>query len=308
MFSSRTIIAFYLALLAVVSASLWAIWGAVREQPLTWTMVNASGVKLTGDAHLLQFPDGYRVLIDVSYRRHARKYLLPYLRSKDFDHIDTIIITHGHRNHYGGLLTTIDGMKSVGQVIFNVPAREACERENWVGGCNYDHIIETRHNVADRKVLVKTVEAGDIVYKQGDTKLEILYSFDGMNSPLGVTDINDATLILRLDHGKQSILFAADTNQRLGSYLVENGARLQATIMTAPHHGVESAASNEFLDLVDPKTVLVSTSQPPWMSSRGERMRKYFVNHGIDTYVSGIHGHVTVRLFEDRYEVNTERK
>jgi competence protein ComEC len=129
-----------------------------------------------------------------------------------------------------------------------------------------------------------------------------------MNSPLGITDINDATLILRLDHGNQSILFVADTNRRLGNYLVEHGERLRATMMSAPHHGVESAAPNEFLDLVKPKAVLVSTSQVPWMSSRGKRMRKYFNDRGIDTYVNGVHGHVTVRLFEDRYEVNTERE
>lgn len=307
MFSDRSVVALWLAVLAVVFISLWVIFGAKRQQPLIWTMVDVSGVKLTGDAHLLEFPDGHRVLIDVSYHRHALNYLVPYLLSRGIDHIDTIIITHGHRNHYEGLLTTIDAMKSVGQVIFNLPAQEACERENWAGRCDYDHIIETRDNVVNRKVSIKTVEAGDIVYKQGNTALEILYSYNGMNSPLGITDINDATLILRLDHGNQSILFTADVNHRLGSYLVEHGERLQATLMSAPHHGVESAAPNEFLDLVRPKAVLVSASAPPWMSPRGDRMRKYFDDHGIDTYVSGVHGHVTVRLFEDRYEVKTER-
>jgi len=307
MYFNRFIVALWLTVLAVALVSLWIIFSAKRQQPLTWTMVNVSGMKLTGDAHLLEFPDGHRVLIDVSYRHRALNDLLPYLRSKGIDRLDTIIITHGHRNHYGGLLTTIDAMKSVKQVIFNLPASEACEQENWAGGCNYDHIVETRDNVIDRNVLVKTVEAGDIVYKQGNTALEILYSFDGMNSPLGITDINDATLILRLDHGNQSILFVADINLRLGSYLVEHGERLQATLMSAPHHGVESAAPNEFLETVQPKTVLVSASQPPWISSRGERMRKYFSDQGIDTYVSGVHGHVAVRLFEDRYEVKTER-
>jgi len=307
MFSGRPIFALWLAVLAVVLVSLWIIFGTERQQPLVWTMVNVSGVKDTGDAHLLEFPDGYKVLIDVSYRRHARDSLVPYLRSRGIERIDTIIISHGHLNHYGGLLTTIDTMKSVGQVIFNLPAREACEGENWPGGCLYDHIVGTREKVIARKVSVKTVEAGEIVYKHGNTVLEILYSFDGMNSVLGITDINDATLILRLVHGNQSILFVADINHRLGSYLVEHGERLQATLMSAPHHGVESAAPNEFLDLVKPKTVLVSASQVPWMSSRSERMRKYFHDHGIDTYVSGVNGHVTVRLFENRYEVETER-
>ena len=308
MISYRAFVAFWLTAMTVVLVSLWIIFGAERQRPLIWTMVDVSGRKLTGDAHLLEFPDGHRVLIDVSHRQFAKKYLVPYLRTRGIDRIDTIIITHGHRNHYGGLLKTIGAMKLVGQVIFNLPAQEACERENFLGGCDYDHIVETRNNVVDQEVLVKTAKAGDIIYRRGNTVLEVLYSFDGMNSPVGSTSINDATLILRLDHGNQSILFVADTNHKLGSYLVKHGKRLQATLMSAPHHGVESAAPNEFLDLVKPKAVLVSTSPVPWMSSRGKRMRKYFNDRGIDTYVSGVHGHVTVHLFEDRYEVRTEKQ
>lgn len=304
--SDRSIIILLVTLFVALFLSLWVVFDAQRRQPLIWTMVNVSGTTHTGDAHLLEFPDGYRVLIDVSYNRYAREYLVPYLRTRAIDRIDTIIITHAHLNHYEGLLTTIDALKSVGQVIFNRPAQEACEREKWPGGCLYDHIIETQKKVVARMVPIKTGEAGNIIYKRGNTVLEVLYSFDGMNSPLGITDINDATLILRLDHGSQSVLFVADINQRLGSYLVEHGKRLRATLMSAPHHGVESAAPNKFLDLVRPETVLVSASQPPWMSARGERMRKYFDDQNIATYISGAHGHVKVYLFEDRYEVKTE--
>lgn len=304
----RLVAALKAAALALVLVSFWVIFGAAGQRPLIWTMVDVSGEKKTGDSHLLEFPDGYRVLIDVSYRRHADRYLLPYLRSKNIDRIDTIIITHAHENHYGGVLTTIKALKSVGRVIFNLPAREACEGEKWIGGCNYDQVVNVRHEIAQLKVPIETVEEGDIIYQQGKTILEILYSFDGVSSPLGLTDINDATLILRLDHGEQSVLFTADINERLGSYLAQHGARLGATLMTAPHHGVEGAAPNAFLDRVDPETVLISASQPPWMSTRGTRMRRYFGERGIATYVSGVHGHVAVHIFENRYEVKSERR
>ena len=77
MISYRAFVAYWLTAMTVVLVSLWIVFGAERQKPLIWTMVDVSGRKLTGDAHLLEFPDGHRVLIDVSYRQFAKKYLVP---------------------------------------------------------------------------------------------------------------------------------------------------------------------------------------------------------------------------------------
>jgi hypothetical protein len=52
-----------------------------EDAELTWTMVNVSGNKHSGDAHLLEFPDGRVVIIDTGYRYYTEHYLVPLLRS-----------------------------------------------------------------------------------------------------------------------------------------------------------------------------------------------------------------------------------
>ena len=69
----------------------------------TWTMVNVSGNKHTGDSHLLELPDDKIVIIDTGYRYYAEHNLVPLLQSKGISEIDALVITHAHRNHYGGI-------------------------------------------------------------------------------------------------------------------------------------------------------------------------------------------------------------
>ena len=43
-----------------------------------------------------------------------------------------------------------------------------------------------------------------------------------------------------------------------------------------------------------------------WYSLRSKRIREYFKNRGIPTYVSGIHGTVKVVMTGDHYDITTE--
>lgn len=278
------------------------------ELCVSWDMVHVSGDRQSGDAHLLRFPDGHVVLIDTGFRNYAEADLLPFLADHEIDHIDQLIVTHAHRNHYGGVVSVIHAMSQVGGVYFNVPDRAACDAEKWATGCDYQHVTDTREAIRSLDVPVNEIHAGQTLY-QNDSRsisLRVLYVFDGANSPVGRTDINDSSAILRLDIGEQSVLFTGDLNQRVGRYLSRQGEQLQATIMTAPHHGVDSAAPNEFFDRVEPRMVMVSVSAPVWQGGRGERMRQYLSGHDIPYYVSGLHGNVNVRFDGRGYQVSVQ--
>jgi competence protein ComEC len=276
---------------------------------VTWDMVHVSGEGQSGDAHLIRFPDGHVVLIDTGFRNYAEADLLPFLQQHGVGRIDQVIVTHAHRNHYGGVVPIIKSLGQVGTVHFNVPDRAACDAETWATGCNYQHVIDTRSMIEALGVPVHEMNAGQTLYQndEGTITLRVLYAYDGANSPVGQTDINDTSAILRLDIGAQSVLFTGDLNHRLGRYLSRRGHELQATIMTAPHHGVESAAPNDFFDKVNPRMAMVSVSAPVWQGSRGARMREYFTRHEIPYYVTGIHGNVTVHFSDQAYRVSPQR-
>jgi competence protein ComEC len=277
------------------------------ESEVEVTLVDVSGTIHSGDAILIQFQDDTVILIDTGFDGYTRSHLIPLLEDRKINRIDNVVITHAHRNHYGGLVALIESGIQVNNIYFNLPARAACDRENWSTGCDWEYVATTRRKLESLGVAVRSAGPGHVFHSDPilATRLEVLFAFDGAITPVGATDINDTSLIMRLDVGKNSILLTGDLNSRLGSWLADQEFDFKATVLKAPHHGIESAAPNKFLRMVDPEIVLVPVSTGHWLSDRGKRMRELFADKPV--FVNGIHGHITLRLTEDDYLVQTRK-
>jgi beta-lactamase superfamily II metal-dependent hydrolase len=81
---------------------------------------------------------------------------------------------------------------------------------------------------------------------------------------------------------------------------------LAADILKVPHHGTESAAPDIFFDRVGPKAALVPASRTLWLSVRSKRIRTYFAEHHVASYVSGIDGDVTVFMRDGSFSIESE--
>lgn len=296
-------------LLVALSGAAWLYYQREHAR-ITWTMVHVSGDRYSGDAHLLEFPDGHIVLIDTGFDKFTRRDLIPYLDEHGIDHIDQIILSHAHRNHYGGILSLIGHLARTGSVYFNVPPESPCAKETFTMGCDYQHVLKTRQAIEYAGVPLKNIATDDVIYQDParDIILEALYVHDGESRPIGNTDINDTSAVLRLVYGETTVLFTADLNQQVGEYLVKNDFPLKSGIMTAPHHGVDGAASNEFDARVDPAVMMVSNSAWHWQGERGARMRRFVADHDIPVYVTGINGNVVVTLTRTGYSIEPERR
>ena len=115
----------------------------------------------------------------------------------------------------------------------NLPDKAICDREKpW--GCDYDDILRTQAYLKNHGVTVLPAKAGDVFYNSGRTRLEVLYAFDGIHTPVGTPEINDMSLILRLTQGKTRALFTGDLNNKLGTYLAGR-SEVRADILKVPH-------------------------------------------------------------------------
>ena len=138
-------------------------------------------------------------------------------------------------------------------------------------------------------------------------RVEVLTAYDGLNTPIGPTNVNDTSMVVRVSHGATRLLFTGDLDHPLGAYLAASDLDLRADLLKAPHHGAESTVPNEFYDRVGAKAVLVPSPKSLWTSDRSMRTRNYFLERKIPAYVSGLHGNVTVTLTSQGYRVETER-
>ncbi len=302
--SNRFKIILALLLIGVVAATVWS--GSKFTRPLIWTMANVNYSPQQGDAHLIQTSKGKNILIDTGHLDPARKALVPFLQSKGIKKIDTVFITHPHKDHYLGLLAILESGIPIETVYMNDIGRKECEAEMPLA-CDFDEIVSYRAMLKDNRVTVLEAKAGMVFDLGLGSSLKILYAFDGVNTPVGRTDINDMSHIMLLKHGFNTALFTGDLNAKLGAYLAKEGKDLKVDILKLPHHGTEGAPPDSFFDAVSPKAALVPSPALLWCTPRSARMKNWVESRKIPVYVNGFSGNVTVKMGLFDYQIEAER-
>lgn len=274
-------------------------------------MLNVTPAEGQADCHLLQFPDDTRVLIDPGDAWDAPGAAVAQLKKLGVRRLAIVIISHFHRDHYGRLLDILDAGITVDRVVLNVPDKRCADSEiPW--GCDWNHVQSVLAELRARNIPFSTPKAGDrlLEVKGGAgivAGIDVLCCYDGLNTPIGQTDVNDTSIILRVFHGPTRILFSGDLNRSLGAYLAQSDLDLKADLLKVPHHGTEGAAPDEFFDRVGARAVLVPAPKALWESARSMRIRNYFIEHKVPAYVSGVYGEITVTLTNEGYSIEKER-
>jgi len=273
-------------------------------------MINVTPKQTQADCHLLELPDGRNVLIDAAEAADAPATVVPFLKAHKIRRLELVVISHFHHDHYGQLIEIIKAGIRVDRVAINLPAsREIADVEKpW--GCNWEDVQAVLRFLADHRIPYFTPHIGERLIEISHhgiiTALDAVCLYDGINTPIGRTDINDTSIILRLTHGPTRVLFTGDLNQRLGAWLATSDFDLKADILKVPHHGTEGLAPNEFFARVDPKIAMIPSPKALWFSLRSKRARDYFSEHRIPAYITGIHGSVTVEMTDHGYEIGVE--
>jgi competence protein ComEC len=294
-------------ILVLALGSCLLVWVNFYNKPFIWSMINVNYSLQQGDAHLIQTKNGKNILIDTGHLDSARKAVVPFLQSKSIKKIDTVFITHPHKDHYQGLLAILESGIPISEVYFNMPNRQVCDEEKpW--GCDFEELVSFQAMLKSNQVKIREAKAGMQFDLGLGSSLKILYAFDGVNTPVGRTDINDMSYIMLLKHGFNTALFTGDLNAKLGQYLAKEGKDLKVDILKFPHHGTEGAAPDAFFVTASPKDVLVPSPALLWCTSRSERMKSWVESRNIPTYVNGFSGHVTVKMNWFGYHVEAERQ
>jgi competence protein ComEC len=277
-----------------------------KHNDVEWTMVNENYSGQQADAHVIQIKNGKTILIDAGHQNTAGNSLVPFLRKRSINELDLVFISHPHNDHYGGLNILLNNGIKIKEIYFNIPEKSICDKEiPW--GCDYNDILALHDKLKNKGIIVKIATAGQKFNLGNNTWIEILYAFDGINTPVGKTDINDLSLIMMLHHNQYKFLFTGDLNKKLGRYLAGLPSQLSANIIKVPHHGTENVAPNSFFKKINPQYALVPAPKHLWLSERSKRIRNFFSNNKIPVYVNGISGDIQVTINGNTLSVNTEK-
>ncbi len=200
-----------------------------------------------GDAILIQFPCGGNMLIDGGEQIQGERVILPYLRKEGIRKIDTLVLTHPHADHVGGLIPVLKTLP-VGLIVESGFPHTT------------DLYMEFLEVIYEKKIPYKTVHRGEELTGFSGVRIEFLNPPDPFLEA-GGADINNNSVVIKLSYGRVQFLFCADIEKEAERELLNYGGRLQSHVIKVPHHGSKSSSSWEFIKEVSPEVAIISVGR-----------------------------------------------
>ena len=249
-----------------------------------------------GDATFLELPDGETVLIDggPAYRRldMGRAVIGPYLWNRGIRRIDHVIATHPQWDHVGGLPWVIQTF-DVGHYWSNGVSRK---RE-------FYERLETALQVANLDE--HPIEAGEDIIGSGPCSLSVLSPIGAENPMLVSThdisgkDLNNRSLVTRLDCGSHSLLFTADAEQQALELLQRTAGGHSANIVKVPHHGAKSSLHSGWVKQIDAQAMVVSVGSHNRYGHPAAEVLAAYTERGIPIYRTDRDGAIIIEASLD---------
>ena len=181
------------------------------------------------------------------------------------------IFTHPHPDHYYCFFPFLERYREdveIEKIFLNFPeANDLIHYPKLVSKSNREagittnaHLLLLREKFGELNTPVYCPHTGQI-YQIGDAMLEILASMD---DTIGLSEnINAASVVIRMELGGQTILWATDASCEAARLAERYGNYLKADILQVPHHGFgigTPAANIAAYQLIAPQVCLLPVS------------------------------------------------
>ncbi len=263
-----------------------ALAAGPHADPLTIFFVDPGYDQYSGDAILICTPSGRHYVVDGGDRGTSPPWdcgetrLLPLLDSLEVTSLDGIVATHPHSDHVGGLVALLEAMP-VGTV--------------WDSGWPY----APTPAYTDFLEAVEASGASYVVARRGmeldwgpGLEVEVLHPAD----PLDESEMNNASIVLRLAHGQVSFLLAGDIYTEGGEDAILEAAgsgvieTVQSDVLKVAHHGSSTSTSTAWLAAVDPEWAAIEVGAGnPYGHPHGEVIAR-LMGRDIDIFRTDLNG------------------
>ena len=208
---------------------------------LTWIQLDVG----QGDPAVFHLPRHKTLLIDGGDRTPGfdagKRIIEPYLHHKGIRTIDALILTHGHNDHAGGLLSILNAFK-VRKIYLSEPCSQAFP------------FIQFLNRAKQLNIPLRQLTAPDTIWFPGVTCAFL--SPDRAISQSGSE--NNRSLVTMITFGKHRFLCMGDAEKEAEAHLLQTGCPLRADVVKIGHHGSQTSSTPEFIGRVQPEHAVIS--------------------------------------------------
>lgn len=240
-----------------------------------------------GDAAVIFTPAGRVIVVDAGPEGAGKRVVAPFLKRKGRKTIDLLIVTHPHRDHYGGVAELAEDFYL--QAVVAPAEGEGLYRQ-------------VRENLRRRGISFYLPREGTVLISGEELKLEVLaYREKGNNT-------NDSSIVIKLTCGQTAFFLPGDLEKAGQEELLARfrgeERKLAATVLKAPHHGGESAFLPALLLTVKPQALVIPVG-PNEFGHPSPALLDFCRQQGIAVFRTDEKGTVTCRSDGERVSIST---
>lgn len=228
-----------------------------------------------GQADSILIRDGnYNMLIDAGNNSDGKK-LVKYYKELGITSFKYVFASHPHEDHIGGMDDIINNFDIEN---FYMPDKLSTTKT-----------FEDMLDALERKNLKYIVPKVNDKLSLNNSNIDVIYV--GSDE----SDINDSSIVLKLNYFSNSILFTGDLGSNKEKEILNSGANIKADVLKVGHHGSSYSTASLFLDKVNPYFAAISVGKNNIYKHPASSTLEKLNKRGIKVYRTDLDGTI---LFE----------
>ena len=253
-----------------------------------------------GDSTLIKTVRNKTILVDGGGSEYGsfdvgKNTLLPYLLDRGISKIDYLMVSHFDSDHVGGLSAILENLKVENIII----SRQGEESENFT---------EFMGLVNEKNINLIIVKKGDFIHIDKYSYFEILFPEEEY---IRDNILNNNSIVAKFTSKNTSMLLTGDIEEVSEDRLCElYGAtnKLEADILKVAHHGSKTSSTEDFLQLVNPKLVLIGVGENNNFGHPNSNVIKRLKEYTNLIYRTDKNGEIEIKINSKEMVVNTMLK